>query len=82
MIHGQQNIKVVLQVAMEHDDLNPRCCQDGEVKFAVHRHPFSWASTDLSRMMHCWVHVLLQPLAHHFTPLHGINAGDILYIHM
>jgi hypothetical protein len=29
----------VLQVAMEGHDLNPRCCQESEVKFAAHRQP-------------------------------------------
>jgi len=32
-------LNVVLQVAMEGDDLNPHRYQDGEVKFAVHRQP-------------------------------------------
>ena len=42
----------------------------------------SWTSSDLSRMMHCWAQAPLQFLAHHSTPPHSTNAGDILYIHM
>ena len=72
-------LNVVLQVAMEGDDLNPHRYQDGEVKFAVHRQPvvldFYWLVQN---------DVLLgsRTVTVPGSSLHSINAGDILYIHM